>query len=400
VSARSAWNFGLSHAPVSAFLSTLHLEPKPQYRRVDTNQFAKEVNSLRSTNPISGVLPDIVVFLQESQFNLRAIAQCPPALCSLGIFDTQATTTDHGELRVHVFGGGTWLSEFSLATGLPHTIFGRAGDFASFNVAPGIQRSFVQSLKAAGYYTVAVYPVGGGMMNARAAYQAYGFDEFLDAGDLRLAGGFTTPDKLLHEAAVRTLHLAQRRAKPVFLLAVTVFNHSQHGIRMDRVPVETRRAADRVFDERTEADNLGDFIWRTQEFEKAYRASREAILGSDRRSLVAWFGDHQPPFGDAPRLRGSIKSQVHGSKVPDQFLTWYSVETNFPPPAAEPQSPQLDIVFLPGLLAQRRGVPLDEWLAANVVARGRCGGLLIECPDPAWRDAYYTYLLDDLRASR
>ena len=35
----------------------------------------------------------------------------------------------------------------------------------------------------------------------------------------------------------------------------------------------------------------------------------------------------------------------------------------------------LDLVFLPGLLAQAAGAPIDDWLAANILARVECAAV-------------------------
>src|SRR6185295_225504 len=120
-------------------------------------------------------------------------------------------------------------------TGVPHDAFGPAGEFASFSVAPHVHRSFVRSLKAAGYRTVALYPTRGGMMNGRIAYAGYGFDEFLDAAELGLPEAWGTPDALVHEAARRVLASQRQRDQPVFLFALTIFNHAEHGVEMERV---------------------------------------------------------------------------------------------------------------------------------------------------------------------
>lgn len=400
-SQRISWQMAAAPTatPVSTFLSTILLEPKPEFRRVSTRQFADGVRATVGA-AVPGRKADIVVFLQESQFNPLSIAGCPRSICGFKVFGAMPGTTDQGELRVHAYGAGTWLTEFTLATGLPHEVFGRTAEYVSFNVAPGVNRSFVRSLKAAGYYTVAVYPVPGGMMNARMAYQAYGFDEFHDSNDLRLPGHFATPDADIHEAALRVLHEAQRQGKPVYLLALTIFNHSQHGVLMERVPPETLSAARQVFHDETEARNLADFLWRTREFEKSYDKTRQAVLGADRPAVLAWFGDHQPPFANAPLLRTSIGSLSDGPAVPSKFITWYNIATNFRSTGHSTSPYRVDLAFLPGLLAQRGRVPLDNWLGANVLARERCAGLLTECPDPVWRDAYLTYLLEDLHAIR
>lgn len=403
LSRMSVWRISEVHLnqPISTFLSTIYLKPVPLYQKTDTQHFAHDVQGLSAQVASVSRPADIVVFLQESQFNPLAIQGCPQQVCGSSLFDVAASTTDRGELRVHVHGSGTWLSEFAFATGLPHTFFGRAGDFAPFNVAPGITRSFIRSLKAAGYYTVAVYPVRGGMMNARMAYRGYGFDEFLDAEQVGLPGGYDTPDHSVHEAAVKTLNGAYKHGKPVFLFAVTIFNHSEHGRNMARVPAEIVGATNQLVGTPTERANLADYVWRTREFERAYNRTRDEILSAERPAVVAWFGDHQPPFGNAPGIQGHIGSIAKTSSVSDsKYLTWYNVASNLNPHASGLMPAQLDIAFLPGLLAQRAGVQLDDWLAANILARERCGGLLQECTNASDRDAYLTYLFQDLGVVR
>ena len=83
--------------------------------------------------------------------------------------------------------------------------------------------------------------------------------------------------------------------------------------------------------------------------------------------------------------------------VPARYQTWYEVTSNTPHPVEEQAPRAVDIVFLPGLLAQAAGAPLDDWLAANVSAREQCGGLLEACRAPAVRGAYLSYLWRDLK---
>jgi hypothetical protein len=300
---------------------------------------------------------------------------------------------------VPVFGGGTWLSEFAFMTGVPHDSFGPAGEFASFSIAPHVQRSFVRSLRAAGYRTVALYPTRGGMMNGRIAYAGYGFDEFLDASEQGLPDAWGTPDAQVHEAARRVLALERKRDQPLFLFVLTVFNHAEHGVRMERVPAGLLAEATRHFASADEARSVADYVWRSRAFERELGLTRAAVLGTPRPAVLAWFGDHQPPFANAISLRERVRSlPTQTGTVPARYQTWYEVSSNRPErvPAQAPRA--LDLVFLPGLLAQAAGTPIDDWLAANILAGTRCVGLLEACRMPGVRDAYLSYLWGDLKA--
>jgi len=396
--AGDAWVVGEGQLgrPILTFFATASLEPRWEVPAVDTAAFGGQSRQLVSGRP-AGRLADIVVILQESQFDPSAIAGCPAPVCALAAFDANDATVVRGPLQVHTFGGGTWKSEFAFHTGVPHAAFGPAGEFVPFNVAPGTQRSFARSLKAAGYRTVAIYPTRGGMMNGRAAYAGYGFDAFYDASQVGLPGGYDTPDALVHQAAREVLARERRNDQPVFLFVLTIFNHAEHGVRMERVPLELISATSKAFDP-DEALSVADYVWRSQAFQREAALTRSAVLDTRRPAVFAWFGDHQPPFANAIGLRQRIRPlPTAAGTVPARYQTWYDVASNVPhAPAASPQA--LDLVFLPGVLAQAAGVPLDDWLAANVLARQQCGGLLEACRLPGVREAYLSHLWRDLRA--
>ncbi|MFL6629934.1 MAG: sulfatase-like hydrolase/transferase [Vitreoscilla sp.] len=397
--AGDAWVVGEGQLrrPILTFFATASLEPRWQVPAVDTAAFRGQSRQLVSSRA-PGRLADIVVFLQESQFDPAAIAGCPASICALDAFAAHDGTVARGPLQVHTFGGGTWKSEFAFHTGVPHSAFGPAGEFVPFNVAPGTQRSFARSLKAAGYRTVALYPTRGGMMNGRAAYAGYGFDAFYDAAQVGLPGGYDTPDALVHAAARDVLARERLHDQPVFLFVLTIFNHAEHGVRMERVPLQLVSAASKAFEPADEALSVADYVWRSQAFERASAATRSAVLGTRRPAVYAWFGDHQPPFANAIGLRQRIRSlPTETGTVPARYQTWYEVASNVPH-AADSSPRALDLVFLPGTLAQAAGVPLDDWLAANVLAREQCGGLLEACRAPGVREAYLSHLWRDLRA--
>jgi len=400
LSASGAWfvGEGLLERPALAFFATARLEPRWGVQAADTTAFGQDSRKLVSTGR-QAPPADIVVFLQESQFNPAALDGCPASLC--GLEDTGAgyRRMAHGPLQVPVFGGGTWLSEFAFHTGVPHDTFGPAGEFAPFSVSPHVQRSFVRSLKAAGYRTVALYPTRGGMMNGRLAYAGYGFDEFLDASQLGLPEAWGTPDALVHEAARRVLASERQRDQPVFLFALTIFNHAEHGVEMERVPARLRAEVSAAFASADEARSVADYLWRSREFEREMRLTREAVLGTPRPAVLAWFGDHQPPFANAVSLRARMRSlPTPSGSVPARYQTWYEVSSNRPAPVAAEAPQALDLVFLPGLLAQAAGASVDDWLAANIAARTRCAGLLAACREAGVREAYLSYLWGDLEA--
>jgi hypothetical protein len=91
-----------------------------------------------------------------------------------------------GPLRVNVIGGGSWVTEFEVISGVDSRIFGYQGFYTNFYIAPKVKNSFVKYLASKGYKTAAFYPTDGGFYNAEKAFNFYGFGEFIDGRSLHL----------------------------------------------------------------------------------------------------------------------------------------------------------------------------------------------------------------------
>src|SRR4030095_3128084 len=104
---------------------------------------------------------------------------CTRDLCERKLLTGPPNSAAVGPLRVHVVGGLTWLSEFALLTGMPHSLFGQAGQFAPAKVLPRVKYPLPRWLKPLGYRTVVVYPVDKHAYGGAVSYPLYGFDQVL-----------------------------------------------------------------------------------------------------------------------------------------------------------------------------------------------------------------------------
>lgn len=87
VTSQSVWSLAESELgdghPLARFLSTAFLKPEWTPPRQETAEFARHVAALRAV-PAAATRPaDIVVFLQESQFNPATIDGCAASLCDM-----------------------------------------------------------------------------------------------------------------------------------------------------------------------------------------------------------------------------------------------------------------------------------------------------------------------------
>ncbi len=336
--------------------------------------------------------PDIVLVLEESTFDPRDLAACDIAQCQVDLFAPDADTRGHGPLRVHTFGGSTWVSEFSVLTGLPQTLFGPNGVYAPFILAPRFQETLPRQLRRLGYQTIAVYPMSGNFVNARNAYQAYGFDQFLDATDLGIEEWHTS-DAQMFAVAKKVYEKRKRPDQPVFLMILTLEQHGPHdGRALKELPPPFNQTLLPNLPT-TEALNLNTYLASLHRSAEAMHGLQKDFLQRPQPTVLVHFGDHQPAFGGLiPRMQRRLPSSLQDEK---DYITYYMIKTNFDSRPL-PEYPLLDIAFLPSMLLDAAGLPQGAYFSASSLLRERCAGRYDACPDSALMASYHAWVFDRL----
>ncbi len=334
--------------------------------------------------------PDLFVVLEESTVDPRYWSACDVPLCTASMFDPDPWTRAHGPLRVHTYGGGTWTSEFAFLTGLPHTLFGPAGLYAPFNLAPRIRASLPRHLKTLGYRTVAVYSMPRDFLRAQQAYADYGIDEYVDANDHGLVWESTDAD--LMRGAEKVLDgLRAKDDRPLFFMILTMRQHGPHDYPLDRLPVPWNRPPLRNQDDRVNR-NFAHYLYRLHQSSKALAALRQRLFDDGRPFVLAHFGDHRPGFDG---LEASLADSLPSSLADPRTLTYYRIDSSEPGPDRSLDGP-VDIAFLGSLLLDVAGLPRGPWFEANARMRDRCDGRFTDCPDQRLLDSFLGYALDTL----
>ncbi|HJQ59611.1 MAG TPA: sulfatase-like hydrolase/transferase, partial [Vineibacter sp.] len=179
--------------------------------------------------------PDIVVVLQETTFNPQTVLPfCTPAICERPMLTGLPNSAAVGPLRVHVAGGLTWLSEFALFTGMPHSLFGQAGQYATARILPRVKYTLPRWLKAQGYRTVVIYPVDKGTWGATVAYPKYGFDEVVThplVASGQRQGYWDLTDRELYDVVQQRIAAEDQKSDraPLFIFMLTAQQHGPHG---------------------------------------------------------------------------------------------------------------------------------------------------------------------------
>jgi phosphoglycerol transferase MdoB-like AlkP superfamily enzyme len=341
--------------------------------------------------------PDIVAILEESTFDPRMLPVCTIPQCKRRMFDPDGHTRAHGPLTVHVWGGGTWTSEFALLTGLNHNTFGEAGLYAPYNLAPLTTTSLPRVLKAAGYRAIAIYPMNGAFINARNAYAFYGFDKFYDGEDYGLS--WESPDSDLVQVFDRIY--AEEKAKigkqPLFVMMLTLRQHGPHMTPLEKLPPPYNRPLfagkfpPKGLDDWLNI-NLGNYLQRLEGSDAAITHIEKTLLDGPRPTLLFHFGDHQPSFDGAIR---SVEKKVPDTVNDPNFVTYFMLKTNYKP-ARTYKYDAMDLSFAGSLILDIAGVKKDDAFQANALMRDRCGGYYLDCANRPMVDSYHNRLFHDL----
>jgi phosphoglycerol transferase MdoB-like AlkP superfamily enzyme len=346
--------------------------------------------------------PDVVAILEESTFDPRILKACTIPVCKRAMFDADKNTRARGLLTVHTFGGGTWTSEFAVLTGLAHTLFGAAGLYAPYNLAPRVDHTLPRTFRAAGYRAIAVYPMTGDFLNARNAYDYYGFDAFYDGTQYGLGWESTDADLL---KVFERIYGDEKRVHPdtpIFVFMLTLHQHGPHMKPLaELAPPYDKPLFAGTFSPKDLDDwlnlNLGNYLERLQQSDAMLADLEKFLFAGERPVVLMHFGDHQPSFDGAIH---AIPKQVPKEAGPNtSMVTYYSIKSNFPMKRKFDYA-VLDIAFLGALVLDVAGVPKDAFYQANTLLRERCKGRYLDCKDTNMVASYHDYVFNRLQDLR
>jgi hypothetical protein len=332
--------------------------------------------------------PHIIMVLDESSFDASAVA----GLKLPAGYQRQFLSYD-GSVRslvVEGAGGPTWYTEYNVLSGLSVRSFGKFAEFVTRIAAGRVERGLPQTLRRCGYRTFSLYPWMGAFLGARSFQTALGIDRFLDAKDLGTKE--LQPDRFYYDAALRTFS-QERKGGPLFFLVYTMANHFPwtYRFRPDRLTQWVDPGNGAEVDEylRRQAMSAEDYA------EFRARLAREF---PDERFLIVRFGDHQPLFAKhivEPSLDAAELGRRIAAFDPAYFTAYYAIDAvNFEPADLTLAIDKLDAPYLPLVVLEAAGLPLDPSFAEQKKILERCKGLFYRCAGGAEARRFNRLLID------
>ena len=333
-------------------------------------------------------LPHIVMVFDESSFD----ATMMPNVKVAANYRERFRSSD-GKTRAFVVegaGGPSWYTEYNVLTGLSVRSYGRFADSVTRLAAGRVKRGLPYALRSCGYKTYSLYSWFGAFVGARKFQTATGIEHFLDSKQLH--AGPADTDSFFYDQAVRVI--AQDRDRgPVFVFVYLAANHFpwDYHYRPDLLPNWVNRGNPFEIDE---------YLRRQEMSVRDYAQFKERLAREfpDQQFLLVRFGDHQPFFAKRfidPTLDAAEVAARILRRDPRYFTTYYAAEgVNFRPVDLSSALDTLDAPYLPLVVLEAAGVPLDASFAEQKKILKRCRGLFYLCAGGAEARRFNRLLID------
>jgi phosphoglycerol transferase MdoB-like AlkP superfamily enzyme len=332
--------------------------------------------------------PNIIMIHDESSFDIRQAAgvKVPPGYGShFNSFDGKART-----FLAESNGGPSWFTEYNVLAGLSSRSFGRFSYFVTRIASGRVERGLPLALRRCGYNTMSLYPAYGAFMSARNFQTSTGIQRFFDARDLGAKD--VEPDSFFYDKALRLMS-QEPPITPLFTFIYLAANHFpwETKFRADLTPAWRNPGNEPVVDEylRRQAMSVDDYSAFVAGLKKQFPA---------QPFLIVRYGDHQPEFSPHV-LDPDLDEAGVGKKLmnydPRYYGTYYAIDAiNFEPVKSPAVMDTVDAAYLPLVIQEAAGIPLDPSFEEQKKIMLRCKGLFYACKNGAEARRFNRLLID------
>ena len=331
--------------------------------------------------------PDLFMVLSESQ---TAPGVVPALVRSPELIDTfRSGDGTIKPLFVETIGAGTWMTNFSVLTGLSTADFGWQAAYVTQLMERRIRGALPELLSRCGYRTVSVMPLPFNALNEGAFLTSIGFQEVIDAEALGMKP-MTVRDRD-YFSFIEKLVTEHRRSdpRPLFLHVQTMFAHQPY----DYVLLPDDQAPPHDYDGAGEANEYLRRVWLARADLDAFLERRKAEPGP-RGTVVAEFGDHHATVTRDHLIAGRAAEPLLTDFRSPLYETFYRIEGYGTPIDYGLLHQSEDAAFLSARVLAAANMPRSQVWADLLALSEACGGRLHTCPDRSGIDRHIKARID------
>ncbi len=283
------------------------------------------------------------------------------------------------KLRVETYGGGSWLTEFSVLTGMASRFFGGMQQFVQIYMAGRIDDALPAALARCGYRNVMFYPYLKGFFGSSKFFESVGLKQIFDLKAQKAPSSMEMDSFYYSNALDEIAQHTQSSQQPLFVYVQTMGAHWPY----DVTYWPQRKVGGGGPDTSAEMhEYLRRLTMSQQDYDAFYAALAQRF--PNERFLIVQYGDHQPLatrrfFGFEQQEIEEINAALRDDSP--AFETYFSVNAiNFDPPAL-PQTPVLDAAYLGAILFEQARLPMPDSWRARLALMAHCNGHYAACAD-------------------
>jgi phosphoglycerol transferase MdoB-like AlkP superfamily enzyme len=261
------------------------------------------------------------------------------------------------KLRVETYGGASWLTEFSILTGLSTHAFGGMRPFVQSLLAGKVRDTLPETLARCGYRNVLFYPMLRNFVSNARFYDSVGLKEIFD----RKAQGAKSEqerDRVYYANALDEMeHHVRSSPQPLFTYIQTMSVHWPYNWVFEpgvKVPGGGPGTEPEM------SEYLRRLAMAKLDYDYLIAELRRRFPGEP--VLVMHYGDHHPLV--TQKLLGyEAGMDVEDMVIDPQslaFITYFAVEGINHTPKPLPDIEVVDVPYLGAILLEQAGLPLSE----------------------------------------
>ena len=323
----------------------------------DADKVAQTARSYRSQSVTdAGELPENLIFIMNESFSdlTAAFPNLELSEDPLAFYHSLTENTVKGTMISPVTGGGTANVEFEYLTGdslafLPSSTV--AYQLYLYDGCP----SLVSQAKDLGYHTIAFHPYLSSGWNRTSVYPWLGFDEVHfqeDVQDPQYIRNYVS-DLSDYEQLFRW---TEESAGPTMIFNVTMQNHSGYSQGWNNLSGDVT-----VTGGAKPSSITTQYFSLMKESDQAIQALVEHYSQVEEKTLIVFFGDHQPPLGNTffETLYGKKLDERDPEEVQQAYETPFFIWANYDIP--EQDDLRISSNYLGVLAAEVAGLPLTGY---------------------------------------
>jgi hypothetical protein len=334
--------------------------------------------------------PHIIMLLDESSFDIRS---APGIKVPAGYGDLfKSIDGQQRRFVAEATGGPTWYTEFNVLSGLSVRSFGKMKFYVTRIAAGRIARGLPRALRDCGYQTFSLYPTYGNFLDAREYQHSTGINRLIDMAEMGVTEDMQ-PDTFYFDQARRLIARERQKEGPLFAFVYLTANH---------FPWTSVYRPDLTPDWQAPGNTpeIDEYIRRQMMTAQAYKEFVARLRSDfpDDSFLIVRFGDHQPAISHKliePRLAPRELADRLMTYDPRYYATYYAIDAiNFEPVKGPAVMDTVDAAYLPLVIQEAAGIPLDPSFEEQKKIMLRCKGVFYACKDGAEARRFNRLLID------